>query len=85
MIIYTKGTVKIVENPSIVEKFQLTEESAIEGFYCIDFLEKKNQKKIKKGFYHLQFYKESGKLTKINILSKKFQIKSLGWCQIFHH
>ena len=34
MIIYTKGTVKIVENPSIVEKFQLTEESAIEGFYC---------------------------------------------------
>ena len=35
MIIYTKGTVKIVENPSIVEKFQLTEESAIEGIYCI--------------------------------------------------
>ena len=34
IIIYTKGTVKIVENPSIVEKFQLTEESAIEGFYC---------------------------------------------------
>ena len=24
-----------MENPSIVEKFQLTEESAIEGFYCI--------------------------------------------------
>ena len=38
MIIYTKGTVKIVENPSIVEKFQLTEESAIEGFYCIYLL-----------------------------------------------
>ena len=38
MIIYTKGTVKIVENPSIVEKFQLTEESAIEGFYCTYFL-----------------------------------------------
>ena len=37
MIIYTKGTVKIVENPSIVEKFQLTEESAIEGFYCTNF------------------------------------------------
>ena len=37
MIIYTKGTVKIVENPSIVEKFQLTEESAIEGFYCISY------------------------------------------------
>ena len=34
MIIYTTGTVKIVENPSIVEKFQMTEESAIEGFYC---------------------------------------------------
>ena len=38
MIIYTKGTVKIVENPSIVEKFQLTEESAIEGFYCTTYL-----------------------------------------------
>ena len=37
MIIYTKGTVKIVENPSVVEKFQLTEESAIEGFYCTVF------------------------------------------------
>ena len=34
IIICTKGTVKIVENLSIVEKFQLTEESAIEGFYC---------------------------------------------------
>ena len=48
MIIYTKGTVKIVENPSIVEKFQLTEESAIEGFYCTYFynLPKKFAKRV---------------------------------------
>ena len=46
MIIYIKGTVKIVQNPSIVEKFQLTEESAIEGFYCI-------LEYILKGFSHL--------------------------------
>ena len=44
MIIYTKGTIKIVENPSIVEKFQLTEESAIEGFYCTQKIETENTK-----------------------------------------
>ena len=35
MTIYTKGTFKIVENPAIVEKFLLTEQSAIVRFYCI--------------------------------------------------
>ena len=34
MTIYTKGTFKIVENPAIVEKFLLTEQSAIVRFYC---------------------------------------------------
>ena len=34
MTLYTKGTFKIVENPAIVEKFLLTEQSAIERFYC---------------------------------------------------
>ena len=38
MTIYTKGTLKIVENPAIVEKFLLTEQSAIVRFYCIYFL-----------------------------------------------
>ena len=36
--VWKSCTVKIVENPSIVEKFQLTEESAIEGFYCMSRL-----------------------------------------------
>ena len=35
--VWKSCTVKIVENPSIVEKFQMTEESAIEGFYCTFF------------------------------------------------
>ena len=35
MTIYTKGTFKIVENPAIVDKFLLTEQSAIVRFYCI--------------------------------------------------
>ena len=34
MTIYTKGTFKIVENAAIVEKFLLTEQSAIVRFYC---------------------------------------------------
>ena len=38
MTIYTKGTFKIVENPAIVEKFLLTEQSAIVRFYCIVLL-----------------------------------------------
>ena len=37
MTIYTKGTFKIVENPAIVEKFLLTEQSAIVRFYCTCF------------------------------------------------
>ena len=37
MTIYTKGTFKIVENPAIVEKFLLTEQSAIVRFYCIRY------------------------------------------------
>ena len=40
--VWKSCTVKIVENPSIVEKFQLTEESAIEGFYCILYKMGKN-------------------------------------------
>ena len=33
-LVYTKDTFKIVENPAIVEKFMLTEQSAIVRFYC---------------------------------------------------
>ena len=52
MTIYTKGTFKIVENPAIVEKFLLTEQSAIVRFYC-------NTKKLSKSVGAIRLFSKS--------------------------